>query len=333
MDEFGLIAALAKRLPKPGEDVLLGIGDDAAVFRTSTAPFVVTTDTMVEGVHFLPTTITDYNLGYKALAVSVSDVAAMGGRPRFAVVSLAIPAAWDKARLEQVYDGLRENTERFGCDVIGGDVVSTSGPLVITTTVIGEAENPIPRSGAKPGDILFVTGNLGGSSAGLQVMQEVTPASGIAQARLVERHQRPEPRVGIGTLCAKFGVHALNDVSDGLASELHEISAASGVRCVIEADQVPLMPEVKELARGLHRDALDYALYGGEDFELVGAASTRAFASLLATASAMQVPVTRIGRCDAGDGVVMRRPNGHLEVLEPKGYNHFKRVDTRSGRA
>ena len=161
MDEFGLIAALAKRLPKPGEDVLLGIGGRRGGLSDEHGAICRHDGHNGRRRSLLPTTITDYNLGYKALAVSVSDVAAMGGRPRFAVVSLAIPAAWDKERLEQVYDGLRENTQRFGCDVIGGDVVSTSGPLVMTTTVIGEAENPIPRSGAKPGDILFVTGCRG----------------------------------------------------------------------------------------------------------------------------------------------------------------------------
>ncbi|GEO24564.1 thiamine-monophosphate kinase [Alicyclobacillus acidoterrestris] len=327
MDEFGLIAALARRLPKPGADVLLGIGDDAAVVRTGGAPFVVTTDTMVEGVHFLATTLTDYNLGYKSLAVSVSDIAAMGGQPKYAVVSIAIPSGWAPERLERVYDGFREVTERFGCHVIGGDVVSTSGPLVVTTTVIGEAANPIPRSGARPGDILFVTGRLGGSSAGLQVMQEATSVSDISKACLIERHQRPEPRVAIGSLCATAGVHALNDVSDGLASELNEIATASGVRCVIDADKLPVLPEVVELARAVEREPLSYALYGGEDYELVGAASNRAFAVLLAGASALNVPVTRIGRVDEGDGVVMRRSDGQMEVLDSKGYNHFKRDD------
>ncbi|WAH36671.1 thiamine-phosphate kinase [Alicyclobacillus dauci] len=330
MDEFQLIKSLTGRLPTPHQDVQVGVGDDAAVVR-ATSPLVMTTDTMVEGVHFLPTTITDYNLGYKSLAVSVSDIAAMGGKPRFALVSLAIPPGWDENRLGQLYDGFREITERFGCDVIGGDVVSTSGPFVVTTTVIGEAERPILRSGAQPGDVLFVTGMLGGSSAGLEVLQGITSVSHIGQALLAQRHQHPEPRVAVGHLCAEIGVHALNDISDGLASELNEISAASHVRCVVHAEQIPVMPEVKELARSKRVNPLGYALYGGEDYELLGAAPPRVFARLLTAASMINVPIRQIGRCEAGDGVVMRDETGRLAVIEAKGYNHFKRdtdVDT-----
>lgn len=325
MDEFGLIQEFVKRLPAPHADVIIGIGDDAAAVRWGHSPLVMTTDTMVEGVHFLPSTITDYNLGYKALAVSVSDIAAMGGIPRYALVSLAISKDWGETRLRTIYDGFAEVTHRFDCHVIGGDVVATDGPLVITTTVFGEAATPIVRSGARPGDVLFVTGWLGGSSAGFEVLQGACAVSPVGQAALAARHQRPEPRVEVGLLCAEIGVHALNDISDGLASELNEVAKASQVRCVIDAAQIPVMPEVKELARARQTKPLDYALYGGEDFELVGAASNRDFARLLASSSGTRVKITKIGQCEVGDGVVMRQPDGLLEVIEAQGYNHFKR--------
>lgn len=323
VDEFELIRRVTARLPQPGKDVLVGIGDDAAVVQTDAAKLLITTDTMVEGVHFLPSTITNHNLGYKSLAVSISDIAAMGGWPVCATISIAIPANWGADKLTAIYDGLAEASVQFECDLVGGDVVSTAGPMVLTTTVIGKAHSPILRSGAQPGDILFVSGWLGGSKAGLEVLEQASATSPIGQAVLARRHQRPEPRLAIGRIAAEYGVHALNDISDGLASELNELATASGIRCVIDADQIPILPEVKEQARARQVDPLDYALYGGEDYELVGAASRQAFANLLAASSGTRVPVTAIGRCDTGDGVVMRRGD-HLEVIAAKGYNHLR---------
>lgn len=308
----------------PSADVLTGIGDDAAVVRFHGGKLLVTTDTMVEGIHFLESTITPHNLGYKALAVSISDIAAMGGSPTVATVSIAIPPKWSFDAVGLIYDGFNEIGQQYGCDVVGGDVVAIDGPLVVTTTVLGRAETPVLRSGAAPGDILFVTGSLGGSAAGLEVLLGQARATPVSQAILVNRHQRPQPRVTVGMLAANAGVSALNDISDGLASELHEVAGASSVRCVIEADLIPILPEAKEQGRAMGKSALDYALYGGEDFELVGAAPRHAFARLLASAGSTGVPITAIGRCEEGDGVVMRTA-GHLEVIEPRGYNHFKR--------
>lgn len=324
MDEFGLIQAFTSRLPKPRPNVLVGIGDDAAVIQNVPGNILVTTDTMVEGVHFLKTTLTPYLLGYKSLAVSVSDIAAMGGTPHSATVSLAIPSGWTEPELSAVYDGMAEISTTFGLDVVGGDVVSTTGPFVVTTTVIGSADKPVLRSGAKPGDVLFVTGWLGGSSAGLEVQQRDVVISPFSRAVLVDCHQRPKPRVDLGRVAAQCGVRALNDISDGLASELNEVAQSSGIRCRVEAERIPVRPEVKELARVTGTRALDYALFGGEDYELVGAAPRDAFARLLAMAGAIGVPVHAIGKCEEGDGVVLR-DEGRLEVLQPKGYNHFER--------
>ncbi|GLV14388.1 thiamine-monophosphate kinase [Alicyclobacillus hesperidum] len=322
MDEFALIRALLERLPAPRPDVVVASGDDAAVVTPPRGQLVLTTDALVEGVHFLESTITRHNLGYKSLAVSISDIAAMGGEPLWATVTLAVSPSWREAELAELYDGLAEACSEFGCSVVGGDVVSTPGPFTVSIALVGKAERPILRSGARPGDILFVTGWLGGSAAGLDVLQGKHSASPVTQAALARCHQRPTPRIGLGLAAARAGVSALNDVSDGLASELNEIATASGVRCVIAENQLPIRPEVKEHARFAGRSAVDYALYGGEDYELVGAAPHEAFARLLAAANLYNVPVTAIGRCEDGDGVVMRTADG-LEVVEAKGYNHF----------
>lgn len=325
MDEFSIIRKMTSHLPSLPSDVMVGFGDDAAVVNPKHLPLVMSTDTMVEGTHFLRSTITFHNLGYKSLAVSLSDVAAMGGTPLYALVSLTVNDDVSVTELEDVYRGFSEATERFGCHVIGGDIVHTDGPTVVTTTVFGECARPILRSGAKAGDILFVTGKLGGSSAGFEAQQGMSHISPSSEVALAMCHQHPEPRIWVGQSCAEVGVHSLNDISDGLASELNEIAQASDVRCVVDESSIPVWPEVVEWAKSLQKNPIDYALYGGEDYELVGSASRQSYAKLLTSANMLRVPIATIGEVTSGDGVVLRTRNGRLEVLEAKGYNHFRR--------
>ncbi|MCY0887953.1 MAG: thiamine-phosphate kinase [Alicyclobacillaceae bacterium] len=326
-DEFSLISALTERLPEAGADVRVGIGDDAAVLIAHAGEdALVTTDTMVEGVHFRTETMHFSDVGYKCLAASVSDIAAMGGRPTVATLSLAIPAKTALGKLEQLYDGVAEAAREYNVSVVGGDVVSTTGPLVLTSTVIGRVSVGLAmlRSAATVGDIVFVTGDLGRSAAGLHTLLHPSPLFrpeelGYAQAK----HQRPTARVDMGQWLSGLGVRTCNDVSDGLASELNEIAHASKVRLRVHLSQVPLHPSTRRIARLAGIDELDFALYGGEDYELVGTAPPHVFANALAVADAMTCKVTAIGRVEAGDGVVGVWPDGHLDVVKPRGFNHF----------
>ena len=328
MDEFGLIRHLVGRLGPPPHDaaVRVGVGDDAAVLATPDGfDWVVTTDSLVEGVHFLPATMAFVDVGYKSVAASVSDIAAMGGHPKYVLMSLVVSKDVPLAALEAIYDGVRECCEEYGCQVIGGNVASTSGPMVITSTVMGTvtAGGAVLRTGARPGDLVFVTGPVGGSGAGLAYLQHDGLAPADEAQNLRRWHQRPRPQVMAGQVLREAGASSLDDISDGLASELNEIAAASGVRLRIDTERVPIAPEVKNFARARGESPLDYAWYGGEDYQLVGTAPPLAFAYALARLQSVGVPLVQIGRVETGDGVVAQGPSQGLEVISPRGYNHF----------
>ncbi|WP_051343944.1 thiamine-phosphate kinase [Alicyclobacillus herbarius] len=332
LDEFRLIRTLAERLRPVNQGVVAGIGDDAAVLAGEGGEeWLVSTDTLVEGVHFRDETMTPADVGWKALAVSISDIAAMGGTPRGAVLALAIPkqGTWDVEKLTALYDGVAEVCQAFACPLVGGDTVGTSGPLVLTSTVMGTVPSGGARlrSLAQPGDVVFVTGWVGSSAAGLAVLQRQSDLSGLAPDEaqfLIQAHRRPQPQVMAGQVLRLCGVHALNDISDGLASELNEIADASQVRLRVRADKVPLHPSLVNAARRLGVPALDWAWYGGEDFQLVGTAPPLAFARALAELEGRGVKLSQIGRVEAGDGVVVELADGRLDILEPRGYNHFR---------
>jgi len=340
MEEFERIARLQQRLQQAGRatatpavQVKVGIGDDAAVLAFSPGTdTLVTTDTMVEGIHFLRHTLSWYDVGYKCLAASVSDIAAMGGVPATAVLSLAVPKNLNFSALEEMYDGIAALANEFGCVVSGGDLVSTNGPIVVTSTVLGcvPEGSALLRSAAQPGDTVFVTGELGMSAAGLEVLQATVNSGqhGAApadaeQSSLIQWHRHPQPQVAAGQILRDSGVRCCNDISDGLASETNEIAKASQVRLRLYAQRVPMSPALRNFARWAGQDPLVYPLYGGEDYQLVGTASSFTFARALARCESVGVRLTAIGRVEAGDGVVLERENGSLEVVEARGYNHF----------
>jgi thiamine-monophosphate kinase len=276
--EFGLIARLAAALGPPEDpSVLVGIGDDAAAWMPSPGTLTVaTTDSLVEGVHFDLRTTSWTDLGWKALAENVSDVAAMGCRPRYALVALGLPGGHRAADVEELYGGLRECAQAFGCAVVGGDVVRAPC-VVLQVTLLGESLSVssstdgrplLERSGARPGDVVAVTGPLGGSAAGLRLLtaeRQPTNLRGPAEA-LLRAHRRPTPRVAAGIALVEAGVRCAIDVSDGLVADVGHICERSGVDAEIWVDQVPVHPDARAV---FGEEALTMALAGGEDYELV----------------------------------------------------------------
>ncbi|MGH3146942.1 MAG: thiamine-phosphate kinase [Rubrobacter sp.] len=309
MNELEVIGRISGLLPPAPPDVLVPIGDDCAVLRFGERTWVAASDMLVSGQHFKGWA-TPEDVGYKAVAVNVSDVAAMGGSPRFVLVSGAAP---DPETALRFFEGVMEACEEFGVYPIGGDTTRAEA-LTVDVAILGELySSPVLRSGAKAGDLVAVTGELGASAAGLLVLEGAT-----GYERLVRRHLRPEPRVRAGSAAAGLGVGAMMDLSDGLASDLRSLCERSGVGCRVDLDLLPVAEDTREAVRSLGRDPEELAATGGEDYELLISAPAPVLDALART---IEVPVTTIGEVTDGDDVVFRRAGARVGDLS--GWDHF----------
>lgn len=304
--EFALIDRLRERLRGRHPEVETGIGDDAAVLAGG---LCVTTDLLVEGVHFRRATASLEDLGWKALAVNLSDLAAMGAAPIAALSALALPAKDAGDTAEALTDGLDDCAAAYGLELAGGDV--TAGPLlVIAVTAIGRAEHPVRRDGGRPGDVLAVTGPLGGARAGLAILE----GDGKTNEALVGRHVRPRPRLDEGRALAGIA-HAMLDLSDGLAGDAVRLAAASGVAARIDLDAVPVEAGVEDVAAAAGRSPGWYAAAGGEDYELL-------VAGRAGELEASGVPLTVVGELTGGaPGQVTFTGAGSEDP--PRGFDHL----------
>ncbi|MFL6335066.1 MAG: thiamine-phosphate kinase [Pyrinomonadaceae bacterium] len=311
--------------------LIKGIGDDAALLRTRAGfDLVVTADLLVEGVDFRldEDWTTPRDLGHKALAVSLSDAAAMGARPRFCLLSVGVPRArWRGRFLDDFYEGVRGLSERYGVRIIGGDTSRSPLGFVIDSVVLGEVRRgrALTRGGAGVGDQIFVTGALGGAAAGLKMLESaaVRTSRRRAERGLVLKQRRPEPRVEWGALLSEKGLAtSLIDLSDGLSSDLAHVCRESGVGARVEAASLPLDALLAEA--GVSADeALQLALDGGEDFELLFTANARQAARLPREVGG--VPLTRIGEVTGERGKVRLVREGKARLLKPGGFEHFRR--------
>ncbi len=285
--------------------VRVGIGDDAAVLEVPAAyEAVVTTDMVMEGTHFDLATQSPERVGRKALAVNLSDLAAMAAEPVAAFVSLALPVGRAAQLGPALLQGMQPLAARFGCEIAGGDTNCWSGPLVINVTLLGRCPQGTAwlRSGARPGDVILVSGALGGS--------------------LLGRHLDFEPRVELAfRLRSTYNLHAGCDLSDGLALDLWRMARASQCGAIIQASAVPIHEDARETARRTGRAALEHALGDGEDFELLLAAPSDVAERILAAPRA-EIPLTAIGRFVAEPGLVLEQADGSRTPLAPLGYRH-----------
>jgi thiamine-monophosphate kinase len=332
LGEFGLIDRLAAGLAPQRTDTLKGIGDDAAVLEYGGSPVVVTTDMLVEGIHFDLMYQPLKHLGYKAIVVNLSDICAMNAVPRHVTVSIALSNRFSVEAVEELYDGMHTACRAYGVDLVGGDTTASPRGLVISVTAIGSAskEKLVYRSGAKPGDILCVTGDLGAAYLGLQILErekQVFLADPQMQPQLsdkeylIRRQLKPEARLDSVEYFEKAGLvpTAMIDVSDGLASDLMHICKASGTGAFLEEAQVPIHDEARLQAMEFRLDPITCALHGGEDYELLFAVTPGDLDKVRFMDS-----VYIIGEITpAEDGVKLHTSGGQIHELTAQGWKHF----------
>jgi len=315
VDEFEIIRRYFARA-SADDSVLLGIGDDAAVLRPEPGRDLVTVlDSLVAGVHY-PHGLTPRDIGYRAVAVNLSDIAAMGGRPRWMTLGLTLHEA-DSDWIAGFASGLFEAADEHGVELVGGDTTHGS-EVVISVQISGDIEGgrSLKRSGAKHGDAIYVSGTPGDAAAGLSMLQSNAPRS-AASDYLVSRFTRPEPRLTLGQSLLETANAAI-DLSDGLFTDLEKLLGASSVAGVIEFDDIPLSTQITGLME--RPDALRFALAGGDDYELCFTASEERFAGVAELAG---VPVRRIGQVTAGSGLSCTR-GGEPYPYSDDGYRHFR---------
>lgn len=316
--EFDLIKRMSAGLVSTGRPIIAGIGDDCAVLPSSGDRFqLVTTDMLVENVHFRLDFAEPFQIGWRSLAVNISDIAAMGGEPTYAFISIGLPRETTVEFVDQLYSGMQKIATEYSVDIVGGDTVSAP-QIVINVALLGEveSENLILRSGAKAGDALVVTGDLGGSEAGLTILMNDLPFKGI------EKHLMPVPKVQEGRLLAKSGyVTAMIDISDGLASEVHHICEASGTGAELYMDNIPLSDNVRQVAEHVGKKPYDLALYGGEDYELLFTCQQDKVQEILEKCGTQLTIVGQI--VETPHHVTIEDSSGNMVPLKPRGYDHF----------
>lgn len=304
-------------------NIAAGIGDDAAVIDIGNKYQLITTDMLFEGIHFDLGFTDAYSLGYKALAVNLSDIAAMGGTPLYCLVSLALPGKTSTSFVKQLYKGIQAIAQSFKVSLVGGDTVGSNDKLVISVTLVGEVEKNeiVLRSGANPGDLVYVSGFLGDSSAGLEIFLKglkgkITPK---IEGYLQKKHLCPQPRIEIARILAEKRIcTSLNDISDGLVKKAWEIAASSKVAINLDCAKIPVSDELRIFAGEAKIPYIDFALHGGEDYELLFTVAPEKEEEL----KKLNLPLTLIGRViDKSDVGKVYDIAGNL--LTDKGFQHF----------
>ncbi len=324
INELSALRLIEEQFPSAIGCVEVGIGDDSAALRVSPGRLLLaTTDCQVEDVHFQKAYITPEGLARRSVAVSVSDVGAMGGVPKFILASLGFSGEEDEAFLMKLVEGFRLSEKEFGVKLVGGNL-SSSEKLFLDVTTLGEVEpeNLVRRSGASPGDVIYVSGTLGDSALGLKLLEDGRTSD--EYPCLIGRHLNPEPRLALGRRLALSGAAtSMIDVSDGLTLDLARITVEQGVGARIDLDRIPVSDEYKERVAGYADEFFAYALGGGEDYELLFTSSPGRRDDVREISAALDILITEIGEVVSGPAVSVIDRDGREVSVSRKGFIHF----------
>lgn len=323
--EFGLIAKIKDRMAASLREVIQGIGDDVAVLDMGKKALLLTTDILIEDIHFERAWTNPYYLGRKALAVNLSDIAAMGGTPKYFLISIGLPKELSYSFVSLLYRGLKAEARRFQVDLIGGDT-SLSKKIIMNICLIGEGKRKdlLFRKGAKAGEDLYVSGTLGDAALGLRILKE--RGSGKKPKGLIDRHLAPNPRVELGqALARRHLASAMIDVSDGLLSDTLHLMEESKVGARIWRDRLPLSKHYRRWVQVYSRDTYQMALSGGEDYELLFTSSPKMRRKILSLCHSFHLPITRVGEIlRQEEGFQLVGEDGERIHCQQTGFDHFR---------
>ena len=332
--EFQLIQSIIPTRSRPSPAVILGLGDDGAILKFPKGRHVVvSTDLLIEQVHFDRRSATFFDIGYKAAAANLSDMAAMGANPATLLVSVALPGRLTFQDWKELYRGLSAPCLTHHVQIVGGDTSSSPSHCFISVTVLGTVKPgcALKRNGAKPGHGVYVSGTLGDSSAGLDYLTKnknqwrARSSQSHSARHLIQRHFHPTPRIALGMLLGtRHWASAAIDISDGLSNDLRHICQQSQVGAMIDSNHLPLSSPLKRYAQGKKVDPLRWALHGGEDYELLFTVSPQYAKKVEGAARRLSIPITKIGVITSYQSRIrLQDADGHVTALSPSGYDHF----------
>ncbi len=327
--EFGFINKISPGCVVRPDKVIKDIGDDAAAYISDTGQItLVTTDLLIEQIHFIKNRISGFNLGHKALAVNLSDIAAMGGSPKEAFVSIAVPGNCKIEYLEELYNGIKTLAAEFNVNILGGDTTSSKTDLIISITIIGSVpkDEILFRHTAIPGDTVVTTGHLGDSRAGLHIIMNHIPADLPHLEQLLTCHFRPKPFIREGRfLAAQDGVHSAIDISDGLGSDLGHIVQQSNIGARLFADKIPISSNLKKFCSDFNFEAMEFALKGGEDYTLLCTLEKDKTEGIVNNYFIkFGKPLYVIGNVTDTGIIELTDKNNRTRRIEPSGWDHFR---------
>lgn len=329
--EFGLIARIDDVIRREGvasDRVTVGIGDDTASFVPRPGyEVLVTCDAMVEDRHFLPGSISPFDLGRRAMVQNISDIGAMGGRPVYALVSLGLRGEIPVSEVEELYRGFLSELNRFHACIVGGNITGTTGPIFIDITLIGEVEQgkAMRRSGAGAGDVILVTGYPGQSCAGLQLLLNALDRSSLQNHPLIREYNTPSHRAELGAMIGKTGrATAMIDTSDGFLGDLGHICEGSRVGAEVMAETIPTSNNLRAAAKELGKDPNEFFLGDSDDYELIITCRPEDAEPLRSLAAERGVPIAEVGRITSTPGIFLLRGNGTREALRSVSWDHFR---------